>query len=221
MRETREKPRHRQQEKQVPCEEPHVGLNPRTSGPQPEKMLNHWATQVPQMHTPLPIPFLLFVLFCFLNTANNDFPLFGIFSYLFWFRSWFFAQPYFLLVFKIELFGSTGICLGGKPENGIKFDLEPNNQPIAHLGNRSLFHQFVMPLLSPAGMSFWALYGFACFTLYNTVAFISGGGTPPSTLLLFLIPQAILTNLFFKMDCHKHFFKVTSPQNSISISFYY
>ena len=37
MRDTeRERPRHRQREKQAPCEEPDVGLDPRTPGSQPE-----------------------------------------------------------------------------------------------------------------------------------------------------------------------------------------
>lgn len=56
----------------------------------------------------------------FLNIANKDFP-----------HSWHirlriliwilvFVQPYFLLVFKIEIFGSAGICFCGKPENGVE-----------------------------------------------------------------------------------------------------
>ena len=40
----REGQRHRQREKQAPCGEPDVGLDPRTPGSRPE--LNHWATHV-------------------------------------------------------------------------------------------------------------------------------------------------------------------------------
>ena len=44
----RESQRHRQREKQVPCREPDVGLDPRTLGlcPGPKATLNHWVTQV-------------------------------------------------------------------------------------------------------------------------------------------------------------------------------
>ena len=47
MRDTeREKQRHRQREKQAPCREPNVGLNPGTpeSCPGPKAALNSWAT---------------------------------------------------------------------------------------------------------------------------------------------------------------------------------
>ena len=43
----RERQRHRQREKQAPCREPDVGLDPRSPGshPGPTAALNHWATQ--------------------------------------------------------------------------------------------------------------------------------------------------------------------------------
>ena len=45
----RERPRHRQREKQAPCREPDVGLNPGSPGSAPglKAALNRWATQVP------------------------------------------------------------------------------------------------------------------------------------------------------------------------------
>ena len=49
MRDTEREVRHMQREKQAPCREPEVGLNPRTPGswrPELRQMLNHWATQV-------------------------------------------------------------------------------------------------------------------------------------------------------------------------------
>ena len=50
MRDThRERKRHRQREKQAPCREPNVGLDPGTPGSRPglKAALNHWATQLP------------------------------------------------------------------------------------------------------------------------------------------------------------------------------
>ena len=53
----RERQRHKQGEKQAPCGEPDVGLDPGTPGSWPEtkaEMLNHWAIQA--------LPFLDFEL---------------------------------------------------------------------------------------------------------------------------------------------------------------
>ena len=43
----RERQRHRQREKQTPCKEPDMGLDPWSPGshPRPKAALNHWATR--------------------------------------------------------------------------------------------------------------------------------------------------------------------------------
>ena len=46
----KERQRHRQREKQAPCREPKVGLDPRSPGshPRPKVVLNRWATRAAQ-----------------------------------------------------------------------------------------------------------------------------------------------------------------------------
>ena len=52
----RKRQRHRQREKQDPCREPHVGINPRTLGPRPEPK----AVAQPLSHPGIPLKEFLY-----------------------------------------------------------------------------------------------------------------------------------------------------------------
>ena len=82
----RKRQRHSQREKQVPCREPDMGLDPRSPGSDPglKAALNHWATQAARRtdSKALTLRFALFqILFKPLCISNRTLPLTSWYSY--------------------------------------------------------------------------------------------------------------------------------------------